>query len=245
MKQRRTNQSAFLRLCVFLGLLVFFAGLLLALFAAANPQASTREQARHVSEQAQRSSEVPVAPAGGVYEAWGVRYQGPGGGFDEANTIAVDGAGNAYVAGTSFGSGTIRDYATIKYDSAGQQQWVARHNVCPRTSSWGAAIAVDDLGNVYVTGGDGDIWVTINYNASGEEQWVAHHNEGEPTTHGIAVDKSGNIYVTGRRYAFPDYDYLTIKYDSTGQEQWAAIYNGPENNYDAASAIAVDSLGNV
>ena len=97
-----------------MSLLVFFAGVLFALFAAANPQSLAREKVY-------RTNAPPAAPAGGVYEAWVVPYDG------QAQAIAVDASGNVYVAGTrDFGLG--HEYATIKYDSAGQQQWVAPYN---------------------------------------------------------------------------------------------------------------------
>lgn len=250
-----------------------------------------RNSATRANAQVRRPDRSPTALSGGVYEAWVARYNGPGNGFDEAKAIAVDNSGNTYVAGTSFGSGTIMDYATIKYNSAGQQewvaryngpdngddqanamvvdasgnvyvtggsgaadwlsdcttikynpagqeQWVARRNVCPRGYAWGAAIAVDASGDVYVTGVDAVGWVTIKYNLAGEEQWIAYHNSGGPVA--IALDESGNVYVTGS-----DYDYVTIKYDSAGQEQWVARYNGPGNADDHAAAIAVDESGNV
>ena len=48
-------------------------------------------------------------------EIWVKRYDGPKKWYDEAYAIAVDGSGNVYVTGESYGVGTDGDYATIKY----------------------------------------------------------------------------------------------------------------------------------
>jgi hypothetical protein len=60
--------------------------------------------------------------------AWVRRYDGPGNGADEAFAIAVDGSGNVYVTGHSYGSGTNYDYATIRYYPNGDTAWVRRYN---------------------------------------------------------------------------------------------------------------------
>jgi hypothetical protein len=248
--KKQTNAATKAHLIRGAFLLVFFAGVLLTLFAAPDPQALTRERTRNTREQAHRANPPPIAPAGGVYEAWVARYNGTGNGYDEAKGVAVDNSGNVYVAGTSWGLGTLNDYATIKYDSAGQQQWVARYNAPDGAS--GQDIAVDVSGNVYVAAFASNQFntlfcATIEYNAAGEQLWVAEYHGGagadEPAA--IVIDTAGNVYVTGTTQTCPGSDYLTLKYNSAGQEQWVARYYGPQEHLDAAKAIAVDDAGNV
>nr|MBA3726734.1 SBBP repeat-containing protein [Armatimonadota bacterium] len=71
---------------------------------------------------------LAVAGVGQVSEAWVARYNGPGNSGDVATKLAVDAAGNVYVTGYSVGVGSSADYATIRYDSNGNQLWVARYN---------------------------------------------------------------------------------------------------------------------
>ena len=185
---------------------------------------------------------------------WMARYNGPGNGYDWANTIAVDGIGNVYVTGYSQGIGTDADYATIKYNSSGDIIWMARYNGPGNREDWAWAIAVDGMGNVYVTGrsygsGTSYDYATIKYNSSGVEQWVTRYNgpgNSIDRANTIAIDGSGNVYVTGESFGSgTSYDYATIKYNSSGVEQWVARYNGTGNLVDNATSIAVDGMGNV
>jgi len=180
-------------------------------------------------------------------EQWVARYNGPSY-YDDASAITVDSSGNVYVTGDSGGSGTNYDYATIKYNSSGVQQWVARYNGEENYGDFAKDITIDSLGNVYVTGDSDDDYVTVKYNNSGVQQWLARYKGpgGYDMPYDIAVDSSGNVYVTGDSVgSVTSYDYATIKYNSSGVEQWVARYNGPGNYFDIAYALAVDSSGNV
>ncbi len=188
-------------------------------------------------------------------ETWVARYNGPGNGDDAAYDITVDASGNIYVTGTSLGSGSSWDYATVKYNSSGTQQWVARYNGTGNGSDGAYSISVDSTGNVYVTGsslgsgGTSDDFATVKYNSSGTQQWASRYNgaaNGSDSAYFIAVDGSGNVYVTGGSLGSGSGDdYATVKYNSSGTQQWASRYNGPANSGDDAYCVVVDGSGNV
>jgi len=185
-------------------------------------------------------------------EQWVARYNNVGNSYDDARAIALDNQGNIYVAGASWSAAVNGDYATIKYDPAGNQLWVARYNGDANGEDFVFAMTVDDSGCAYVTGyslGSSATfdYATIKYDPNGNQLWVARYDANDYDTAGaIATDSSGNVYVTGSSYGSgTDSDYATIKYSPAGNQLWVARYNGPANDYDGASAVAVDNSGNV
>ena len=186
-------------------------------------------------------------------EQWVARYDGPGSEHDGAYAIAIDNVGNVYVSGRSVGSGTSYDYATVKYDMYGAEQWIARYNGPNNDSDYAYGIAVDNTGDVYVTGwskGSGTDWdyATVKYDNGGIEQWVARYNgpaNGEDWANAIVLVNAGDVCVTGGSDGnVTGYDYATVKYNAFGVEQWVARYHGPDG-LDIAEAIAFDSAGNL
>src|SRR5574341_803946 len=189
-----------------------------------------------------------------VDTVWVRRYDGPGNGNDEASALAVDNSGNVYVTGRSVGRRTDYYYATIKYDPHGDTLWVRRYNGPGNSPDSASALAVDNSGNVYVTGrssgsGTDYDYATIKYAPNGDTLWVRRYNgpgNSYDDASALAVDNSGNVYVTGGSWGSGTYsDYATIKYAPNGDTQWVRRYNGPANDDDEASALAVDNSGNV
>jgi hypothetical protein len=171
---------------------------------------------------------------------------------ESANDIAVDNDGNVYVTGKSWDHATRYDYATVKYDSSGNEVWVTRYNGVSDSTDIAEAITVDTSGNVYVTGSSfvsdsaPDI-VTIKYSGDGDTVWTRYYDgsggRGDYPT-AMAIDGAGNIYVIGRSVE-ANADYCVIKYDSDGNELWDAHYNGIGNSSDVAHALAIDESCNV
>jgi hypothetical protein len=66
-------------------------------------------------------------------------------------SLALDSQDNIYVAGESSGTSSYHDYITLKYNSAGMQQWAERYDVSNLINR-PSAIAVNKFNDVFVTG---------------------------------------------------------------------------------------------
>jgi hypothetical protein len=152
------------------------------------------------------------------------------------------------VTGSSLGNWTGLDYATVKYNSMGQQQWVSRYNGPANVDDTPYALVLDAFANVYVTGsslgaGTSLDYATIKYNSTGAQQWVARYNgpaNGEDVANSIAVSGAGNIHVTGSSLgAGTGLDYATIKYNPSGGLLWVTRFNGAANSDDIASTLSI------
>ena len=186
-------------------------------------------------------------------EVWVDRYDGPAGGDDRANAIAVspDGA-TVYVTGFSDGSGTDHDYATVAYDATtGAVIWVDRYNGPGNYVDQAAGLALSpDGGRLYVTGfslGSGTYYdmATLAYDAAtGARIWVNRYNGPQNSADeatAVAVSPDGaRVFVAGEIDNGLFFHLGTVSLDAaTGGVIWAhADVRGEE-----ATSLAVSPDG--
>jgi hypothetical protein len=189
--------------------------------------------------------------------------------YDVGYAIAVDAAGNVYMAGYS-SHGWDPPYShrgdafVVKLDSNGNRLW----NTFMGSEEYdrGYGIALDATGNMYVAGysdanwgspvnphaGDRDAFVA-KLDSNGNRLWNTFMgSESADSGYGIAVDALGNIYVGGTSYASwglpvnahaSGNDAFTARLDSDGNRLWNTFMGSGEP--DDGYGIAVDAVGNV
>jgi uncharacterized delta-60 repeat protein len=148
------------------------------------------------------------------------------------------------------------DYVTIKYNSNGDTLWTQRYNGTGNASDVPFAIAIDNSGNIYVTGystgsGSNSDYLTIKYNPNGIQQWIQRYNgagAGQDVAYSITADDSGNVYITGvsdTASTGGSGNCVTIKYNTNGVQQWIKMYSGAGNLRDLGNDITLDNSGNI
>ena len=160
-------------------------------------------------------------------QLWVKRYNGPANGDDDVSSLAVSpGSTRVFVTGTSQGSGSGRDYATLAYSAAtGAQLWVQRYNGPANRGDTASSVAVSPGGTrVLVTGtswGGTSLYdyATVAYSAvTGARLWVQRYNgpgNRDDEAFSLAVSPGGTrVFVTGFSFDGPatGYDAATVAY---------------------------------
>ncbi|MBI2264794.1 MAG: SBBP repeat-containing protein [Armatimonadetes bacterium] len=200
-------------------------------------------------------------PAGAVL--WTDTYNGLGNNEDEGAGVAVDSAGNVFVAGYDYPSGLQQENIWVrKYTTAGGTVWTRTFNLAPSDDvDQGRGIAVDSAGNACVVGHVSRVTPTIEWDNiwvrkydsinGGNTLWTQTYNSPANSFdkgYGIAIDGLDNIYVTGsenRTDLGQGANVWLRKYSSAGNTLWTWTYNGPANGGDEGIGIAADEAGNV
>jgi len=149
---------------------------------------------------------APVCPVfAQVQQVWIARYDSPTNSSASTAALAVDSAGNIYVAGAlNLSTNATADFLTVKYDANGNQLWSESYDGPSNAVDFVSALAIDSSANVYVTGiadqpigaGGGAI-ATIKYDSDGRQAWLARYRSPDGSVErpaALAVDKEGNVY---------------------------------------------------
>jgi WD40 repeat protein len=211
------------------------------------------------SAKAPRGARAPAtgtssAAASPGAQLWVKRYNGTGNSTDDATSVAVSpGGGTVFVTGSSPGTTSFEDYATVGYNAAtGAQLWVSRYNGPDNGEDEASSVAVSPDGKtVFVTGysygttaGEVD-YATVAYSAAtGAQLWVERYIS--PSLQGfatsVAVSPGGTaVFVTGYSgsQTTGGYDYATVAYNTvTGAQLWVKRYTGPAGD-DFAHSMTV------
>lgn len=177
---------------------------------------------------------------------WTRRYDGPGGGHDGADAVAVSPDGAAvFVTGASHGSSSSGlDYATIAYDAAdGSKLWLRRFDGSAGDDDYASAVtARSDGASVFVTGSAPDVsgerFATIAYDAvTGAKLWSRRYGTRAVPVAMVLSPDASRVVVTGTERGSGSADFATVAYDAaTGAKLWIKRYDGPSGGSDWVTA---------
>lgn len=174
---------------------------------------------------------------------WSSVFDGGRQGLDYPRVNTIDSEGNIIVAGYSYYGNTgghSIGYSVLKYNSEGQLLWSRiKENEVNGTSSKPSDVAVDNNGNIAITGYDLNPNVfrrfyTVVYNNNGDLKWNTSYEYTSGSVYSseaeaVRMDDDGNVYVVGT-FAKDQFEFSKIgifKYSPDGQILWEKTFADP------------------
>ncbi|NOS83941.1 MAG: T9SS type A sorting domain-containing protein [Ignavibacteria bacterium] len=168
--------------------------------------------------------------------------------------IKTDAAGNIYIAGSKvFSNPSTSDCVLLKYNSSGLLQWARTYNGTGNGNDYIYSMALDNAGNIYVTGesygGPVSIsdCVTLKYDPSGTLLWQARYNSVySDYAYSVAVDGLNNIYTAGvTNDVNGNINLLTIKYNTAGIQLWSDTYTYTDSSREDFPEISLNNSNEI
>jgi hypothetical protein len=198
-------------------------------------------------------SYAPVGYAGWIGEG-NIAVNSPAGKYSDEDIAIASGVANYPQNRTDFHLARLSELGII--------EWKKLFSIIPVGATFGAAW-VDSSGNLYIVGSQSaaglsgsEAWLA-KFNSSGVFQWRRRlYKEGTgdaagssvaPLFYALTTDSSGNVYIAGNGYDTTG-NYVCIalcKYNTSGALQWQRALYYASSNAPSATAIKVDSSGNV
>ncbi|HRQ38945.1 MAG TPA: SBBP repeat-containing protein [Chloroflexota bacterium] len=141
--------------------------------------------------------------------------------FDSRHNLAVDGAGNAFVTGSSFQDDMSNQIGLLKISPNGSQLLLEKY-VGGVDSEKGTAVTLDPGGNIYLTG-----------TTEGGDAFPVTANAHQPVC--------GDIFYNRRDFCFQD--GVVVVLNPAGQVTYSSHHGGSFS--DEPQAIATDGQGNI
>ena len=199
---------------------------------------------------------LKVVPRGRVQWYW--TYDGPGV-RDFATGVAVDGAGNCYLTGSSQGVGGTVAAATAKLNRLGGQVWLKRLQYGDEGHSDATALAYRRIGGerrLFLAGNAMGLMSTrqnlLIAEIAANTGARVHHavvdgNGADDGGTALAVDASGNAYAAGwtTDSASGVVHAFVARMSADGSVPWSKpIWLGPDDNEAYFQTIDLDAAGN-
>ncbi|WP_434423440.1 DUF4215 domain-containing protein [Nannocystis pusilla] len=180
---------------------------------------------------------------------WTVIVEGTKNGEDLAGGIAVDAAGEIYIAASVVDMAAGPDALIQKFDPGGLSQWTQQYDGGVNAADSALRLAAEPTGFMVAVGrqtiaqGQPGLFWLSKCTPTGQLVW--QFTDDAPIA-GAAVAMAGDDpVVAGSIKQAQDTNGFVRKYDENGGEIWSRVHVGDHGGLDSLSGVTVDGAGNV